>query len=78
MTCRDLIEFLAEYVDDRLDTGVRTEFDHHLGLCPACRDYLRTYRRTLEATRSLVAEEVLPGAPPLELVAAVLAARRAR
>jgi anti-sigma factor RsiW len=57
---------------------VRSDFEHHLTLCPECTDYLASYRETLRLGR-LACD---PGGPvpedvPEELVEAILASRRA-
>jgi len=56
VTCRELIEFLDDYIADALPAAVRREFEWHLKLCPACREYLRTYRRTIDLERRSLAD----------------------
>ena len=48
LTCRDVIARLGDYVDAALDLLMRARVALHLAVCPACRAYLATYRRTLE------------------------------
>ena len=77
MTCEELIDFLSAYLDGELDAGARERFDAHLAICPACVDYLESYRATVRfagATRDAGAE--VAGEVPEELVRAVLASRR--
>lgn len=76
LNCRQLIEFLAAYLDDELPAEERTAFDTHLSVCPYCRDYLATYRETIHlGRRALAGESAILEAVPGELVDAILAAR---
>jgi predicted anti-sigma-YlaC factor YlaD len=77
MNCTELItEFLADYVDARLDEQTLADFEHHLDVCPSCVDYLRTYRDTIAlATATRTTPPDLDDAPE-ELIAAILATRR--
>lgn len=78
LTCKALIEFLDDYVEDRLDTAERARFDEHLAVCSACVRYLQGYRGTLRALSRVAREsDALPEDVPSELVEAILAARRA-
>jgi anti-sigma factor RsiW len=76
LTCRELIEFLDDYVDERLTPAERARFDDHLSLCEACVRYLRGYRATVRLALAAFAEDdaAAHGAPD-ELVDAILAAR---
>ena len=76
MTCRDVIEFLAEYLDGGLSSGTRAEFERHLSLCESCRAYLATYRVTIRASRLTTAQkdDLLDDAPE-ELIEAILQSR---
>jgi predicted anti-sigma-YlaC factor YlaD len=74
ITCRELIGFIADYLDGAL-TEIETEdFQRHLSVCPSCRAYLETYRKTLRAEQSLRDDE--PSDAPEELVQAILEIRR--
>lgn len=72
LPCREIIEFLADYLDGTLDPAARAEFDRHLAVCASCVAYLASYRLTIRMAKA--AEEVDAGDPPEELVAAILAA----
>ena len=74
MTCKDVSEFLADYLDGTLPWRQRLFFSLHLWLCRRCRQYVASYAATVRMTRSLDStsmEEV-----PEEIVRAILAARR--
>ena len=78
ITCRELIDFIADYLDGTLPEGSRREFDRHLAVCPSCVAYLDGYRKTVEMGKAAFqpsdqpATEVAPG----WLVRAVRSARQ--
>jgi RNA polymerase sigma-70 factor (ECF subfamily) len=74
ITCRQLIDFIADYVAGEIDDDARHDFERHLGVCPSCRSYLDSYRKTMALTRSMCSDE--PVDVPEELVATILEARR--
>ena len=78
MTCRDLIEFLMDYLDDELSAGEKRRFDEHLGLCPECTAYLASYRETIRLGQMICQpnKSDLPDDIPDDLVEAILTARR--
>ncbi|MEK6702045.1 MAG: zf-HC2 domain-containing protein, partial [Planctomycetota bacterium] len=47
ITCKELYEFLADYLDGALVPDQRREFDRHLGVCPSCVAYLDGDQRTI-------------------------------
>ena len=77
MSCRELLEFLDDYLAGELETAVRSEFETHLAQCPYCRDYLQTYRDTIRLGGSLCddPQAQVPDEVPEQLVQAILAAR---
>jgi anti-sigma factor RsiW len=77
LDCRELIEFLAAYLDGELAAEERAAFESHLSLCPHCVDYLASYRKTIHlGKQALAAEAEILQEVPAELVAAILAARQ--
>lgn len=80
MTCRELAEFLSDYLTGELSPQVRAAFEHHLTLCPACVNYLAAYRATVELNRrafsTAEAEAEAVADVPDDLVKAILASRR--
>ncbi|MCC6130738.1 MAG: zf-HC2 domain-containing protein [Acidobacteria bacterium] len=79
ITCRELTEFLGRYVEDDLSQEERKTFDRHLSMCRSCRAYLDSYRTTIEMGHSAFSglDAPVPDDVPEELVAGILAARRA-
>lgn len=45
--CREIVDFLSDYIDGDLERAVRDEFDKHLNGCSNCRHGLDTMRRTV-------------------------------
>jgi anti-sigma factor RsiW len=76
LSCRELIEFLAAYLDDELVPEERSAFESHLSSCPHCVDYLATYRETIHlGKQALAAESEILEEVPAALVDAILSAR---
>jgi predicted anti-sigma-YlaC factor YlaD len=78
MTCRELVEFLADYLNGDLPSETCRAFEDHLAHCPSCVVYLNTYRETAVLAKAALegAEATLPDDVPEDLVQAILAARR--
>jgi anti-sigma factor RsiW len=47
MPCRELVELITEYLEDRLSPRDRARFEAHLADCEACRRYLDQFRQTI-------------------------------
>lgn len=75
MNCRELNEFLLDYVNGDLPLEARAGFEVHLSRCGHCVEYVRQYRLTIEAGQRAYGKEPLPTMPE-ELVRAILAARK--
>ncbi len=81
MTCRQLIESLHEYLEERLSLSRRFAFILHLFCCGHCRAYMSNYESTITASKQafvkLDAEPASPETPkvPDDLVQAILKAR---
>jgi len=46
MNCRDVIDVLADYLDQAVTPEIAADLERHLAGCEPCRAYLATYRRT--------------------------------
>lgn len=79
LTCRELTDFLARYVDGALTPEEQKAFERHLAMCRPCRAFVESYRKTIDLERTAFAEPdaPVPDEVPEELVRAILAARRA-
>ena len=77
LTCRELIDFLAAYLDGELAPEARADFEAHLSVCPHCVDYLASYREAIRlGKRACEPDAELPADLPPALVDAILATRR--
>ena len=78
MTCREVIEFLMDYLSGELPSDQRAAFDEHLGECPECVAYLKSYQETVALGKEVFRhpDEEVPDDVPEDLVRAILAARR--
>ncbi|HKA16032.1 MAG TPA: zf-HC2 domain-containing protein [Myxococcota bacterium] len=76
MKCREFVEFLMEYLDGALGESERRVFECHIEDCPACVNYLETYRETVRLGHSVCTPDAeVPPDVPEELVQAILSAR---
>ena len=72
LTCRQLIEFLDDYIEGKLPPTRAAAFKVHLMLCRDCRQYLETYRRTIEISKKAMhSDDPVPAAVPPELIKAI-------
>ena len=51
LTCKEILDFLDEYVGGTLPPDRRAAFDRHLAICVECTAYLDSYRKTVSLTR---------------------------
>lgn len=77
MTCREVTDFLMDYVEGGLAEDVRRCFEEHMAECPDCIAYLTTYRASIQLSKDAykAIEHQLPAEAPDDLVRAILAAR---
>jgi anti-sigma factor RsiW len=78
LTCRDFINFIAEYLANELRQNERGSFEYHLADCPDCLTYLDSYQTTIALSRSAFPDPdaPLPAEVPEELIQAILNVRR--
>jgi anti-sigma factor RsiW len=48
MTCRQMVELVTGYLEDRLPEAERRRFEAHLALCEGCQAYLAQMRALIE------------------------------
>ena len=75
MTCRELTDFILDYLSNELPAALHDAFEQHLALCPNCRAYLTTYELAVRAGKLAFADEASEPLPE-DLVQAIIAARR--
>ena len=61
-TCQQATSLIVDYITGALDPETALAFEQHLRDCPDCVAFLNTYKKTIQATRSLHSEEI-----PLEM-----------
>jgi anti-sigma factor RsiW len=79
VTCRELADFIIDYVEGGLDPDVRASFERHLTRCPNCVRYLAAYKTTIDLERRAFDDDAdRPAADagaPEDLIAAILESR---
>lgn len=76
MTCREVVDFLMDYLGGDLPAAERAVFEAHLGKCPPCVAYLDMYKATVRLGKAACCDENQAREVPEDLVQAILAARR--
>lgn len=76
LTCGEIADFLMDYLDGQVSADMRHEFERHLGVCPSCEAYIRSYKETVRLGRAAFRDldEPAPGDVPEDLVKAILSA----
>jgi len=69
LTCRELVELVTDYLEDRLPLPERTRFELHVCTCTGCRIYLAQMRAVVRASGRLAEEDLPPAAREDLLVA---------
>lgn len=74
LTCRELEEFIGDYVDGKLPAITNIKFIMHLLLCQDCKSYIRAYKRSIEMSKKLCdkLDSEVPEDVPEELIKFVL------
>ena len=77
ITCRELEDFIIDYLEDTLPGRQRMIFNLHLRMCRDCRSYLEAYKGVTALGKVAFNEpdEAVSNDVPEGLVKAILAAR---
>ncbi|MEX0830297.1 MAG: anti-sigma factor [Nitrospirales bacterium] len=59
-SCMEIAALITDYLDGALTLSQRVRFHIHLGLCLACRNYLRQMKYTVATLHKLPSEPVPP------------------
>jgi len=62
MPCKELVEVVTDYLENRLSPADRIRFEAHLAQCDACRMYLEQFRQTIRTLGRLPEESLSPEA----------------
>jgi hypothetical protein len=78
ISCAELDQFIVDYLERNLRFGQRAHFRFHLLICPKCRAYLDSYKKTIALGKKAFADPERPAseAAPPELIRAILASRQ--
>jgi len=78
ITCREVVDFLQDYLAGGLDAEAAARFERHLSECPPCVAYMKTYQATPAIVEAALKDEGdVPADMPEDLVRAILRARPA-
>lgn len=58
LTCKELVELVTDYVEERLPPSERLRFEQHLAGCEGCRNYLDQMRETIRLLGRLDADSI--------------------
>jgi len=53
ITCKRATDLIIDYLDGELDPGINSAFEEHLGECPDCVAFLKTYKKTVQIFKSV-------------------------
>jgi anti-sigma factor RsiW len=53
LTCKDFLKELSDYLDESLDSQVRTKLEKHITECPNCWVIADTTRRTIQIYKGM-------------------------
>lgn len=62
ITCKQLVELVTEYLEDRLPVEERLLFEEHLAFCTWCVTYLDQMRQTIRVAGTLREDDLDPRA----------------
>jgi anti-sigma factor RsiW len=58
LKCRELVELVTDYLEDRLTPADRRRFDEHIAGCEPCTRYLEQFRTTIRLVGRLREEDL--------------------
>ncbi|TWT30920.1 anti-sigma factor family protein [Blastopirellula retiformator] len=77
LSCKEIYEYLADFLDNALPNNQQEVMETHLEHCPCCKHYLDNYRETLVLGKAACCNKMNPPPPaPDALINAILAARQ--
>lgn len=57
-SCETMTELISDYLNGRLRSSLRREFDAHLKICPDCVSFFNTYRKTASLGAAVSAGDI--------------------
>jgi anti-sigma factor RsiW len=58
LTCRELVELVTDYLEDKLPAADRARFEAHLAGCSGCRRHLAQMNATIRIMGALTEENI--------------------
>ncbi len=58
LPCRELVELVTDYLEDRLPATERARFEAQPAICSGCRTYLEQMRQTIRSLGRLPADSI--------------------
>ena len=58
LTCREFVELVTDYLEERMAPAERARFEEHVAICPGCEAYLEQLRVTIAALGRLPRERL--------------------
>jgi anti-sigma factor RsiW len=62
VVCRQAVELVTDYLEDKLAPRARRRFEAHLAACPHCTEYLAQMRETISLAGRVEPEDLTPQA----------------
>jgi len=59
-TCRQISDLVFDYLDEKLTSATKLDFEEHLSVCPDCVSFLNTYKKTVTVTSSVKVKQLPP------------------
>jgi len=80
LTCKQFLQELDEFLDEKLDPATRAELERHVNECPNCWVVCSTTEKTLKVFKGMEPQEIPPAihARLMEALEKKCKARRAR
>lgn len=73
LSCKEICEFLCDYVDGSLNATSKSAFDAHVAACSHCKDYLTTYAETIRLSKRCCCPKLQPPPPlPEDMIKAIV------
>lgn len=53
LTCKEFLQELSDYLDERTDPGLREKLESHINLCPNCWVICDTTKKTIQIYKGM-------------------------
>ena len=65
ISCKQLVDLVADYMEEVLPDEARAEFEQHLAECGYCSAYIQQMKVTVNLTKQLTEDEIKPATKEL-------------